>query len=52
MELGQVWASEDEADKSFVRDPVAAVEVARVEERRVQVLLEESSQLRGRFPQR
>jgi len=51
MELYQVGAVEEEG-KSVSWDPVTAVEVARAEEGRVQVLLEESAQLRGTFTQR
>jgi len=51
VELNQVGAFSDE-DKGFNWDPVAAIEVARAEERVVQVLLKEFGQLRSRFTQR
>jgi len=48
VELFQV-GTVDEEGKSFDWDPVTAIEVARAEEREVQVILEESAQLRCRF---
>jgi len=51
VELYQVGAVGEEGE-SVNWDPVAAIEVARAEERVVQVLLKESDQLRGRFSQR
>jgi len=51
VELYQVGAVGEEGE-SVNGDPVTAVEVARAEERVVQVLLKESDQLRGRFTQR
>jgi len=45
IELYQVRTIRDDAKKSVNWDPVTAIEVARVEERVVQVLLKESAQL-------
>jgi len=50
MELHQVGAVEEQG-KGVKWDPVTTIEVARAEESWVQVLLEESDQLRGGFPQ-
>jgi len=52
MELHQVGTLDQEASESVSWDPVATIEVARAEESWVQVLFEESGQLRGRFTQR
>jgi len=47
MELYQVGTLDQEAFESVSWDPVAAIEVARAKESLVQVLLEESAQVRG-----
>jgi len=52
VELYQVGEIRDEAEKSVSWEPVATIKVARADESGVEVLLNESGQLRDRYAQR